>query len=126
MEIIMEAFNGFNSIYGGLSAILGFDPFLILTVFLVVAAGKGLIGNRFDKYRKQILTFLCFAASFGVLYVTNHAPDEKFIKNSIVLGSIATFTYNIFKGLLQWAADKLVQKLEASTGKDYQDPELPL
>lgn len=126
MEFLVSAFQGFETIYVGSSAILGFNPFLILTVFLVVAALKGLVGDRLHKHRKTVLTALCFAASFGVMYLTNHPLDDKFVRNSVILGSIASFTYNLFKGVLQWAVDRLVQKLEASTGKDYEDPELPL
>ena len=126
MELILSIFTGFETIYNGLAAILGFNPFLILTVFLVVAALKGLIGPRLEKYRKGVLTTLCFIASFGVMYMTNHPLDDKFVRNSIILGSLASFTYNTFKFILQWAVDKLVQKLEASTGKNYEDPELPL
>lgn len=126
MEFLVSTYAGFETIYLGLATILGFNPFLILTVFLVVAALKGLVGNRLQEHRKAILTALCFIASFGVLYLTNHPLDDKFVRNSVILGSIASFTYNLFKGVLQWAVDKLVQKLEASTGKDYDDPELPL
>lgn len=126
MEILLELYQSFETIYTGLSGILGFDPFLILTVFIVVATLKGLLGKFIpNTYRKQILTAACFAASFALMYVTAHEPSN-WIKSSIILGSITSFTYNIFKAVLQWAVDKLMQKLEASTGKDYEDPELPI
>lgn len=126
MEVILEVYQGLESIYNGVLGILGFDPFLIFTVFLLVAFFKGFMGDRFKEYRKQLLTSLSFASSFIVLYVTQHPPSDDFVKKSIILGTITTFTYNIFKGTLQWCVDKLVQKLEQSTGKDYKDPELPL
>lgn len=126
MESIMEIFQGLETIYGSLAAILGFDPFLIFTVFLIVAFIKGFMGDRLKSYRRQVLTSLSFASSFAVMYMVQHGPSDDFVKKSIILGTITSFTYNIFKGILQWAADKLIQKLEQSTGKDYKDPELPL
>lgn len=126
METIMSIFQGLESIYNGTSTILGFDPFLIFTVFLMVAFIKGFMGDRFKTRRRELLTTLNFSSSFALMYITNHAPSDEFVRKSIVLGTITSFTYNIVKGLLQWAADRLVQKLEKSTGKDYNDPELPL
>jgi hypothetical protein len=125
MEILLELYQSFETVYNGLLGILGFDPFLILTVFLIVATAKGLIGKFMPvEYRKQLLTAMCFIASFALIYVTAHEPST-WIKSSIILGSITSFTYNLFKFVLQWAVDRLVQKLEQSTGKDYDDPELP-
>lgn len=126
MEFLLELYQGFETIYNGLLGILGFDPLLIFTVFLAVATLKGLFGKFIPvAYKKQILTAACFAVSFALIYVTAHEPSN-WIKSSIILGSITSFTYNIFKAVLQWAVDRLMQKLEQSTGKDYDDPELPL
>jgi uncharacterized membrane protein (DUF4010 family) len=128
METINGYIVGFTLAHENLTSVLGFDVLLIIPVFMLVSVFKALFDHHLlSKYRKSLLTSLCFIVSFCLVWVTSHEQDLQTVaKHSLILGGLVSLSYQTVKGLLQWAVDKLFLKLEKSTGKDYEEPEIPL
>ena len=128
METILGYLSQLSQLQQSLTVILGFDPILGLPVFMAVSVLRSLLDMKVHaEAKKSFLTVSSVLASFAMHWLTSKEQDaQTIIKNSLVLGALVSLSYNALKGLVQWAIDKTFQKLEASTGKSYDEPENPL
>jgi uncharacterized membrane protein (DUF4010 family) len=129
MEEIVSIISQVEIAIQTLERVLGFSPLLVIPVFMLVSVFKAMFkSEKAHEYRKVVLTSLCFTVSAALVWVTSHKPDDAqhVAKHALLLGGITSMTYQVVKGVLQWAVDKLFARLEASTGIEYKKPEIPL
>lgn len=128
MDLIISYLSQLGALQQQLAVVLGFDPLLGLPVFMIVSVLRSLLDMRVHAgAKKSFLAITSVLASLAMTWLTHREQDiHTIIRHSLVLGALVTFSYNALKGVLQWAIDKTFQRMEASTGKNYDEPENPL
>jgi uncharacterized membrane protein len=128
METVISYLSQLGELQKAVAAILGFDPILGLPVLMAVSILRSLFDMKVHAgAKKTFLTMSSLVASFAMHLLTSTGQDwQTIVKHSLVLAALVSFSYNALKGIIQWAIDRTFQRLEASTGKSYDEPENPL
>lgn len=108
----------FVSLWETAGSIVGFDPMLMLPVFLLVSLiDKGAkLEERAGDWRKSIVGVTCIIMGALVSLLVEADSGRALITNAIYLGSVSALSYQIFKGLYVGVQNLIKDRFESRTG----------
>lgn len=121
IEIIHSIIELLKTISEASTQYLGMDIFLIFPVFMIleIIIRTFNIKERYKKHKTLIILILNLVISFTIMLTTQDIETwQNYIKLSLYLSAVTSFSYSFWKGLYRFLMLKLERKIEGDKGDD--------